>query len=251
MDNMAWILDTIHKHDHQTGKRTLDYLTIHIYPQQTTERLIGPDAQALHRNENTRQFWDPNYVDGSWITDKMMVIPRLKAMVAKYYPGTKIGITEYSWGPERTMNGATAQADLLGIFGREGLDMATRWIVPTTDSLVYQTYQLYRNYDGKDSGFGDLSVSDSSDANTDNVSSFAAIRKSDGSLTVMIINKQLHQDQPVSVNINGLAYDLASIAQVYQLGEKGILRLPDINASGALNIESPASSVTLLVIPKK
>ena len=41
-----------------------------------------------------------------------------------YYPGTPIGITEYNWGAEDHINGATAQADILGIFGREGLDMA-------------------------------------------------------------------------------------------------------------------------------
>ena len=57
----------------------------------------------------------------------LMLIPRMKGWVASYYPGTKIGITEYNWGAEGYINGATAQADILGIFGREGLDLATRW----------------------------------------------------------------------------------------------------------------------------
>ena len=59
-----------------------------------------------------------------------MLIPRMKNWVATYYPGTKIGITEYNWGAEGHINGATAQADILGIFGREGLDLATRWTTP-------------------------------------------------------------------------------------------------------------------------
>ena len=29
------------------------------------------------------------------------------------------------------MNGALAQADIFGIFGREGLDLATRWKTPS------------------------------------------------------------------------------------------------------------------------
>jgi len=59
-----------------------------------------------------------------------MLIPRMKSWVAANYPGTPIGVTEYNWGAENHINGATAQADILGIFGRENLDLATRWIRP-------------------------------------------------------------------------------------------------------------------------
>ena len=37
-----------------------------------------------------------------------------------YYPGLKIDVSEYNWGAEGNMNGATAQADIVGIFGRQG-----------------------------------------------------------------------------------------------------------------------------------
>ena len=75
-------------------------------------------------------FWDTNYVDASWIGQQaanniLMLIPRMKNWVALYYPGTRTGITEYNWGGEGNINGATTQADILGIFGREGLDLAT------------------------------------------------------------------------------------------------------------------------------
>ena len=59
----------------------------------------------------------------SWIADKVQLIPRMKTWVATNYPGTKTGITEYNWGAEGHMNGALAQADIFGIFGREGLDL--------------------------------------------------------------------------------------------------------------------------------
>ena len=55
--------------------------------------------------------------------DTVRLIPRVKEWVDQYYPGTKIGITEYNWGAEAHINGATSQADVLGIFGREGLDI--------------------------------------------------------------------------------------------------------------------------------
>jgi hypothetical protein len=50
--------------------------------------------------------------------------------VATNYPGTKTAITEYNWGALNDITGAIAQADLLGIFGREGLDLATIWSPP-------------------------------------------------------------------------------------------------------------------------
>ena len=86
----------------------------------------------LRRNRSTRSLWDPNYVDETWINDRVQLIPRLKNWVDTYYPGTTIGITEYNWGAENHINGATAQADIFGIFGREGLDMAARWTTPAS-----------------------------------------------------------------------------------------------------------------------
>src|SRR5207253_4684326 len=85
-------------------------------------------SMQLIRNKSTRSLWDPNYTDQSWIADKVQLIPRLRNWAnTYYYPGTPIAITEYNWGAEGHINGATTQADILGIFGREALDLATRW----------------------------------------------------------------------------------------------------------------------------
>ena len=56
------------------------------------------------------------------------------------------------------MNGATTQADIYGIFGREGLDMANRWTTPATNSPTYLAMKMYRNYDGADHTFGQTNV---------------------------------------------------------------------------------------------
>ena len=66
------------------------------------------------------------------------------------------------------MNGALAQADVLGIFGREGLDLATLWAAPIRSILVLNwqpgafAFRMYRNYDGQGAAFGDTSVAASS-----------------------------------------------------------------------------------------
>jgi hypothetical protein len=164
-DYCPWLLNQFHQRATNTNQRLLDYFTLHCYPQGGEAFSIDVSTSTqLLRNRSTRQLWDTNYVDASWIGSQptnniLMLIPRMKRWVASYYPGTKIGITEYNWGAEGYINGATAQADILGIFGREGLDLATRWTAVEVTNLVHQAMKMYRNYDGNKSTFGDTSVS--------------------------------------------------------------------------------------------
>ena len=138
--------------------RLLDILTVHYYPQGGEFGNDTSTAMQQRRNRSTRSLWDPNYVDETWINDRIRLIPRMREWVNAYYPGTGIGITEYSWGAESHINGATTQADVLGIFGREGLDVGTRWVVPDTATPTFKAFQMYRNYDGAGAAFGDTSV---------------------------------------------------------------------------------------------
>src|SRR5215469_14104400 len=246
-DYLPWILDQLRQNDASTGKRTLDVFSVHYYPQQGEFSNDTSQATDLLRNRSTRSLWDPNYVDTSWINSTVELIPRLKNWVATYYPGTPTAITEYNWGAEADINGATTQADILGIFGREGLDLATRWTTPDATTPTYKAIKMYRNYDGQKSGFGDTSVADSV-PNPDNLSSFAAIRSSDGALTVMLINKVLAGSSLVTVNLAN--FTAAAAAEVWQLtAENAIARLADVPVSGGhISLSLPAQSVTLLVV---
>ena len=248
MDYLPWVLDQVHKNDLATGKRSLDVFSVHFYPQAGEFSNAVDSATVLLRNRSTRQLWDPNYVSESWIGDKVRLIPRLKGWVSSYYPGTKTAITEYNWGAEDSMSGATTQADIFGIFGREGLDLATRWATPASGTPTYLAMKLYRNYDGKKSGFGNLSVSDTA-PDPDTVSSFAAVRSSDGALTVTLINKSPSASAPVTVSLANFLSGLA--AQAWQLtSANAITRLTDVAIkNSALAVTLPAQSVTLLVIP--
>ena len=60
----------------------------------------------------------------------------MKSWIAANYPGTKTAITEYNWGAQEHISGAVAQADILGIFGREGLDVGTVWGPPDSKTQV-------------------------------------------------------------------------------------------------------------------
>jgi hypothetical protein len=201
----------------------------------------------LLRNRSTRQLWDPAYTSESWIGDKVKLIPRMRLWVDTYYPGTRIGLTEYNWGAESHMNGATAQADLLGILGREGTDYATRWTTPPAGSPVFKAMQMYRNYDGAKSTFGDVSVAASS-PNPDSIAAFAAVRSTDGALTIMIVNKALSSTAAATVSVAN--FTAAAAAQRWQLANGAITRAADVITS-PLALTLPAQSVTLLVVPAR
>jgi hypothetical protein len=201
----------------------------------------------LLRNRSTRSLWDPAYVDESWVGAVVRLVPRLRDWVATYYPGTKTAVTEYNWGAEGHINGATTQADVLGIFGREGLDMATRWAAPHPSTPTYKAMKMYRNYDGARSTFGDLSVRVSG-GNADELSSFAALRSSDGALTVMVVSKALSGNTAVNLSLANFAS--APSAQVWQLDRtNAIRRLSDVPvADGRFGLSVPSPSITLFVV---
>ncbi len=248
-DYLPWLLDQLRSEAQRTGQRTLDVLSVHYYPQGGEYSNDTTSTLQLKRNRSTRSMWDPNYVDESWINTPVQLIPRLRGWVNTYYPGTRIAITEYSWGAEGHINGATAQADLLGIFGREGLDLASRWTTPDASTPTYKAIKLYRNYDGQRSTFGDVSVLAQA-PDPDTVSAFAAVRSSDGALTVMVVGKFLSGSAALTVDLAGFAP--AGKAQVWQLTAANTLtRLTDVSLSGTrLTATVPASSITLFVVPR-
>jgi len=222
-DYLPWLLDQLRQSAATTGQRPLDIFSVHYYPQGGE---FGNDVSTLTqalRNHSTRSLWDPNYVDESWINDRVQLIPRLRNWVNTYYfSDTKIAITEYNWGAESHINGATSQADILGIFGREGLDLATRWTTPDPSTPTYKAIQMYRNYDGLKSTFGDTSVLASA-PNPDNLSAFAALRSSDGAMTVMVVSKVLSGNTPVTVNLSN--FSASGSAQVWQLTSANAISL--------------------------
>ncbi|HTT64126.1 MAG TPA: glycoside hydrolase family 44 protein [Bryobacteraceae bacterium] len=251
-----WLMQQLASYQQATGNQLLDVLSVHYYPQDGSfSNDDSPAAQSI-RNQSTRSLWDPHYVDQSWIASVGInngvvdLIPNLKSWVKQYYPGLKVAITEYNWGDEPNLNGATAQADVLGIFGRQALDMACRWTVPVNPSPTYLAMQIYRNYDGQNSTFGETSVY-AGVANPDYLSSFAAVRSSDHALTVMVINKQ-QGSTPVSISLAHFpttgtagAWQIASAAQtaITPLGSLAI-------ANNSISTTLPSQSITLFVIPR-
>jgi hypothetical protein len=246
-DYLPWLLDQLRQTQAATGQRLLDVFSVHYYPQGGEFSSDVSAAMQLRRNRSTRSLWDPNYVDESWIQDRVRLIPRLQEWVTHYYPGTQVALTEYNWGAEGHINGATAQADIFGIFGREGPDMGARWTTPDPSTPTYKAMKLYRNYDGNRSTFGETSVAAAA-PDPDTLAAFAALRSSDGALTLMLVNKAA-ADSTVTVNL--AHFSSAGRAEPWQLtAANAITRRPDVSvAGGSFTTLLPAQSVTLFVLP--
>ena len=243
-DYLPWLLSKFHEWEMANGRKLVDVFTVHYYPQGGEYSNDTSNAMQLRRNRSTRSLWDPNYTDETWIADKVRLVPRLKEWVDRHDPLTPVGLTEYSWGADEQINGGTVQADVLGILGREGIDMATRWETPSTGSPAYNAIRMFRNYDGAKSAFGDISVRATA-PNPDDVSAFAALRTSDRALTIVLINKQLAATANVLPQLAN--YTPTANAQRWQMTSAGIARVADAAANTQITL--PAQSVTILVFP--
>jgi hypothetical protein len=202
-DFHQFFLAEMKKAEQQAGRRIIDVLDVHWYPEaqadgkRITEKDTSPAVVAA-RVQAPRSLWDPTYVETSWITrdsthgQPIALIPRLRKDVEQFYPGTKIAITEYNFGAGNHISGAIAQADVLGIFGREGIFAAAYWDLGQGHDYVDAALDLYLNYDGQGSRFGDQSVFATTDDN-ESTSIYAATDEHDASkLTVILINKTDH-----------------------------------------------------------
>ena len=248
LDYLPWLLQQMQQQSATEGRRLVDVLTAHYYPQGGEFSNDTSAAMQASRNKSTRSLWDPTYVDTSWIGSVIRYIPQLHDWVNQYYPGTQIGITEYNWGAESHINGATTQADVLGIFGREAWTWPPAGRLPTRPRRLTRPSRSSGTTTAQLSGFGDTSVKTTSSSNPDALSVFGATRTSDGAMTVMVINK-IAGSTPVTLSLAN--FTAGAAAQVWQLtSANAINRLADVAVTASsVVLTVPSQSITLIVIP--
>ena len=260
---LPWFLQQVRAHDQETGRRTLDMVAVHWYPQGGEYGAAPDETTDARRLRATRQLWDPNYRDESWIartrdslpSGAVQLIPRLRAWIDQYYPGTELGITEWNYGSDDTMNGALAIADVLGIFGREGVDLAAYWRAPSLDSPGARAFELYRNYDGQGGQFGDQALAVTSSArNGDQVSIYASRDSQTQDIIIIGLNKQSRQGARIGLRIDGTT-QLADEAQWRLFGSTSPERIvPGPNlpvVQNRLTLNLPPMTMALVRISPK
>jgi GPI mannosyltransferase 3 len=212
-DFLPWFLDEVAAADDSDGRRTLDHLDVHYYPEGVFNDDTSPATRAL-RLRSTRALWDATYTDESWIgTDKwastqpqpneVMLVPRLRDLVDAHYPGTGIALTEWNWGALDDLSGGLAVADVLGIFGREGMDVATMWTTAEEGAPASAAFLLYRQA-GRP--FADQSLA-STVSDADLLGVYGAT--DEAGMTVVVVNKDPQAD--AVVDISGLPVGTATV----------------------------------------
>jgi hypothetical protein len=240
---LAWWLSQIAQFELQTGQRLLDVLDVHFYPQSPgVFGSLGDESTQRRRLRSTRALWDPGYADESWIGEPIYLVPRLRAWRDQFKPGTLLGIGEWNWGADDTLNGALAIANVLGIFAREGVDLACYWTTPPPDSPGQQAFRLFTNADGRGTAFGDLSVPARSSA-PDDVAAYASLDSRTNEIVVVALNHRPDAAIPVTLSPGGTAewylYSADDLTRIRRVD-------PIQGDAGSVHLTLPPESLSLL-----
>jgi hypothetical protein len=258
---LSYFLASLKQLEQKHGRRLVHVLDVHWYPEvKGTKRITedDPSPRTIEaRLSAPRSLWDPTFQEPSWISDQLKqpirLIPWLQEMVDKYYPGTRLGMTEYNYGAGDHISGGLAQADVLGIFGREGVFIANYWGagagVGDLPKYVAAAFRLYRNYDDRGATFGDTAVGATVE-DLAKASVYAATHsRQPGVLTVLAINKHQQENLQGRFKLEGPAQ--YTTAEVYVLDASS----PEIKAFGSTTLKQnelvyplPRLSATLFVL---
>ena len=230
------------------GMRLLNFFDEHYYPLHQDGQT---DATVL---ESTRSLWDPTYVEADWYGKyhgAVALLPSFRKWIAADYPGTGISISEYGWGDNKTLVGTLAEIDVLGIFGREGVDLACLFGPPNAADAGANAFRLYRNYDGKGSRFGAVGVRATS-ADQARLAVFAAERASDHALTLIVLNKST-TDLTSALTLS--SFHSSGKARVFRFSDASLtaIRPQADQAVGVAGFTAtyPARSATLIVLAQR
>jgi hypothetical protein len=233
-------------YDKVHGGRLVDYFDEHYYP-------VFTDAAS--QMASTRTLWDAGYDGGTWVEKDvlhgpMRLIPRFREWIAAYDPGAGLAFSEYSIDSgKRQISDALAEAEVLGIFGREGVDFANMWSAPKPGDPIAFAFRLYRNYDGKGGMFGETAVRATS-SDEARLSVFAAER-GDGALTIIVLNKTAGEIV-AGVSVEGFKGRRGRVFEYSGAAMSGIVRRGDwVVGKGGVRRGFPGYSATVIEVGGK
>ena len=251
-NNYHWYLDSylddMHKASEEAGTRLLDVLDIHYYSESARKG-------AEDRVQSVRTLYEKGFSENSWIgqwcMENVPILPTIQASIDKYYPGTKLGISEYNFGGGSDTSGTIAQVEALGCYADHGVYFATLW---GGEPFIVSGINLYTNYDGKGGCFGDTLIP----AKTEDVSkssSYAAVNaKDDSKVTVMVTNKNMTEKENAVIDLKNAEKEYKSAAVYAIYGDDEQIKLIDIIKDvkdNSVSVDLPAFSVAMVVVSDK
>ena len=254
---LDFYLDGMHTAGTQAGKRLLDVLDVHWYPEATGDgvRITSDgDTQGLSdaRIQASRSLWDSTYVENSWITQSMgnapiSLLPMIQGKIQTHYPGTKLSITEYNYGGSNAISGAIAQADVLGQFGRNGVFAAANWGLNSGAMAQLAGFKAFTNYDRNGSRFGALGAAVSGETPSENAVYASVVETVRNRMTIVVINKTVGST-PFSLNVAGFTANFATGYTIVEGHFDTPLMTPLAVSNNVIHLQAPPLSITTITV---
>ena len=165
----------------------------------------------------------------------------MRETIAEHYPGLELFISEWNFGNDTKINGALAIADVLGIYGREGVEAAAYWRNPPVGSPGWFAFTMHGNYDGKGGRFGGVALP-ATVGDHDDVGAYAALDQ--GTLRVMLVNRS--PDEAIDVGLDVKGFTATADAARYVYSPAALDRIVADTAAVDAPLTLPASSITVL-----
>lgn len=238
-----YYLDSMKQASDKAGVRLLDVLDIHYYSESSRNG-------AEDRLQSVRTLYEKGFIEKSWIGQwcqaNLPILPTVQASIDKYYPNTKLAITEYNFGGDDDPSGAIAQAEALGCYADANVYFASLW---GGSGYILSGLNLYTNYDGNGGCFGELMIP----AKTQDVSksSTYAAKNSDAStVTIMLTNKSTTDAEHATISLNGAEKQYKKAAVYAITSESSEIRLIGVSdvTDSKVDITLPAYCAAMIVV---
>ena len=238
-----YYLDSMKKASDAAGTRLLDVLDIHYY----SESCRNGTADRL---QSVRTLYEKGFAENSWIgqwcMENVPILPTVQASIDKYFPGTKLGITEYNFGGDDEVSGAIAQVEALGCYADAGVYFASLW---GGSGYILSGLNLYTNYDGKGGSFGETLLPTATQ-DVSKSSAYAAKNADASMVTLALTNKELSSAEHAVISLSGAAKTYKK-AVVYKIDSTTTdIQYDNVYdvTNGKLDITLPAYSAAMVVI---
>ena len=261
---ISYYLEQMKKAEEESGQRLLDVLDVHYYseakcPDCDTRMCLSTTHPADHEKgvdeltQAYRTLIEKDYKENSWIGEwcqqNIPILTKMKESIDKYYPGTKLAVTEYDFGGGNSVAGAIAEVDALGTFANNDVYYATLW----ADDVPYQysAINLFTNYDGEGSEFGNTLIESKTD---DYIKStcYASLQDGDqGEVNVIITNKDQKKSENAIIDLKGADTEYKNAAVYILSGEtEEIIHTVSYDEikNNSLTVEIPPLAIAEVVI---
>ncbi len=260
----AWVeyfIKRIAEEQQRTGLRLLDVLDFHFYPEDN-QQIKREVTLQLHRI-----FYDTTYdypgangckvINGGWDNSitKEYIFKRSNDWLDRYMGaghGVTMGITEMGSLYNEPNVIAVSYASLLGTFAENNVEIFTPW-----DWYIgqWEVLHLFTRLTGS------LAVSSTSSQNN-SVSAYSSVNTLKDTLSVVLVNREINNDLPVSVSIQNKKSTMRSVAffrlnnlpanqETFISKENNALQKGNVDLANGDNLTMtlPRLSVTVVQIP--